>query len=141
MNCRQPIANRRLGVVVAIRRKDGRWLCVRRAAGLERAPLKIGMPGGEVEKGETQEQAVAREAMEELGIVVRPLRRVWTFDWPDRPWRLFGWLSEIVSGQITPDAREIAEVHWLTAEEAASHPDALPTMGALMAALAEAPAP
>jgi 8-oxo-dGTP diphosphatase len=129
---------RRHGVVVAIRRADGRWLCVRRAANLERAPLKIGMPGGEVEPGETQEQAIAREMMEELNVVVRPLRRVWDFDWPDRPWRLFGWLAEITGGELKPNPAEIAEVHWFTAEEAAGHPDALPTMGALVAALAEA---
>ena len=32
---------------------------------------------GEVEPGESQEAAVAREAMEEVGLTVRPIRKVW----------------------------------------------------------------
>ena len=31
---------------------------------------------GEVEAGESQEAAVAREAMEEVGLTVRPIRKV-----------------------------------------------------------------
>ena len=32
---------------------------------------------GEVEAGESQEAAVAHEAMEEVGLTVRPIRKVW----------------------------------------------------------------
>lgn len=119
---------RRQGVIMAVRRNDGRWLCIRRAAGVPRAPLKIGMPGGEIEAGETQRQAVIREMREELGVVARPIRLVWEIDLPDRPWRLFAWLTELAEHDLKPDAREVAEILWLTAEEAAVHPDALTTM-------------
>ena len=125
----------RYGVVIACRREDGRWLMVRRAATVQRAPLKVGFPGGEVEPDETQEQAVVREALEELGIIVRPVRRVWEYDWPDSPWYLYGWLAEWTGGQIIANPHEVAEVLWLTAEEGSSHPDALPTMRSLCDAL------
>ncbi len=129
---------RRRGVIMAIRREDGRWLCIRRAAGVPRAPLKIGMPGGEIEPGESQEAAIAREMMEELGVAARAIRLVWEIDLPDRPWRLHAWLTEIDAVELRPDPREVAEVMWLTAEEAAAHPEALPTMPALMEALVHA---
>lgn len=123
---------------MAVRRGDGRWLCIRRAATVERAPLKIGMPGGEIEPGETQPQAIAREMREELGVAARALRPVWELDLTDRPWRLFAWLTEIDAAELRPDPSEVAEILWLTADEASNHPDALPTMPALMAALMEA---
>jgi len=128
---------RREGVVVACRREDGRWLMVRRGAQVSRAPLMIGFPGGEIEPGETQAEAIVREAREEMGIEVRPVRCVWEYDWPDSPWYLFAWLVEWVGGEVRPCPYEIDQVLWLTAEEGAAHPDALPTMPPLCAALVE----
>ena len=126
----------RIGVVIACRRDDGRWLMVRRAAGVERAPLKIGFPGGEVEPGESQEQAVVREAHEEVGIEVRPLRCVWTWERWLTHWRLFAWHCQWIGGAPRANPAEVREILWMTAEEGAAHPDALPTMPSLCAALA-----
>jgi 8-oxo-dGTP diphosphatase len=124
----------RYGVVIACRRDDGRWLMVRRAAGVARAPLKIGFPGGEI--GETQHEAVIREAREEVGIDVRPIRCVWEYDWPDSPWYLYGWLAEWVAGEVRPNPAEVDQVMWLALDEGACHADALPTMRSLCDALA-----
>ncbi|MEX0742448.1 MAG: NUDIX domain-containing protein [Phycisphaeraceae bacterium] len=132
---------KRLGVVVACEREDGRWLMMRRSAQVLRAPLKIGLPGGEIEPGETQQQAVIREMHEELNLRVEPTCCVWQYDLPDRPWRLYGWRARIVGGVLRPDPAEVAEVHWLTAEEAAAHPDALPTNALIMAVLSDPKAP
>jgi 8-oxo-dGTP diphosphatase len=129
----------RYGVVIACQRDDGRWLMVRRAAGVERAPLKVGFPGGEVEPGETQEHAVVREAFEELGILVRPMRRVWEHRFPDGRWILHGWLAQWTGGELVPNPHEVAEVLWLTAEEGAAHPEALPTMKSLCDSLEPRP--
>lgn len=125
----------RHGVILALPRDDHRWLVVRRAAGVERAPLKLGFPGGEIEALETQPQALVREANEELGIEIEPLRLIWQYDLPDRPWRLHAWLVAHTSGDIVPNPAEVAQVLWMTLDEAAAHPDALPTMPLLCAAL------
>jgi 8-oxo-dGTP diphosphatase len=114
------------GVVIGVRRADGRWLLVRRSTHVA-LPHKVCFPGGAMESGETQEQACVREAREELGITVRPLQLVWKHEFADRPITLFGWLVDVEQSAMRPDPMEIEEVLWLTPAEGASHPDGLPT--------------
>jgi mutator protein MutT len=114
------------GVVAAIRREDGRWLCVRRSRHVA-APLKVCFPGGGVDAGESQEDAIVREIREELGIAVRPIVRTWTQVIPDRDLVLHGWLCVHVAGELRPDPAEIDEVLWLHSHEAVAHPDAMPS--------------
>lgn len=111
---------------------------VRRSMHVSRAPGMIGFPGGEIEAGETQQQAVIREAKEEVGIEVKPIRCVWEYDWPDTPWYLYAWLAEWVDGEVTPAPDEIAEVLWMTGREGAEHPESLHTCAAMLAALEKA---
>jgi 8-oxo-dGTP diphosphatase len=115
------------GVAVAVRRDDGKWLMVRRSQTVG-SPLKVCFPGGTVEAGESQEEAVVREMREELGLEVRPLKRVWRYDFPDKPLTLFGWLAELrYQGPLQINQDEIAEVLWLAPDQGISHPDAMPT--------------
>jgi mutator protein MutT len=115
------------GVAVAVRRKDGKWLMVRRSRNVG-SPLKVCFPGGTVEAGESQEQAVVREMREELGLNVRPVKQVWKHDFPDKPLTLFGWVAEIENGsEINVNEEEIAEVFWMDAQEGTSHPDGMAT--------------
>ena len=115
------------GVVVAVRRPDGRWLMVRRSRHVAAAPGRVCFPGGAIEAGESQQDAVVREMREELGVLVRPLKNVWRWDAPDRPLTLWGWVAEVESGELTPDPREVEQVLWLSAEEGSGHVDGLPT--------------
>ena len=81
-----------------------------------------------MEAGETQEQAVVREMMEELDLKVRPLKRVWKHEFPDKPLTLWGWIAKIENGtHMKLNEEEIAEVFWMDAKEGSSHPDGLPT--------------
>jgi mutator protein MutT len=114
------------GVVVAIRRADGRYLCIRRSNTVL-APNKVCFPGGAIEPGESQHDAVVRETREELGIDVRPLKQCWRHDFADKPLTLWGWIAEFLSGEITPDPNEVAETLWLSGREAIDHPDAIAT--------------
>ena len=115
------------GVAVAVRRADGKWLMVRRSRNVG-SPLKVCFPGGTVEKGESQEEAVIREMQEELGVRVRPIKNVWRHEFPDKPLTLWGWIAELEHGaEIKMNEDEIAEVFWLDSAEGTSHPDALPT--------------
>ena len=61
---------------VAIVVQDGRRLVIRRSRHVI-APLVYCFPGGGIEEGETEEAAVVREYQEEVGISIRPLRRLW----------------------------------------------------------------
>jgi 8-oxo-dGTP diphosphatase len=125
------------GIVVGCRRADGRWLLIRRSAGVP-APLKVCFPGGHVEPGERQAEAVVREMREELGAEVEPIRRVWQRVLDARPVKLWGWLASLRSTELTPEPAEVDEVLWLTAEEAARHPDGLPHTNEFLAALVRA---
>lgn len=73
-------------------------------------------PGGKVEAGETDEQALIRECREELGVEVRLCERVGG-DWPLKPGvALRVWLARVISG--TPEPIEDHDaVRWLTRQE------------------------
>ncbi len=115
------------GVAVAVRRQDGKWLMVRRSRSVG-SPLKVCFPGGTIEAGESQEQAVVREMWEELGLAVRPVKQVWRHDFPDKPLTLWGWVAEVEDGaEPKINEEEVAEVLWLDGMEGGSHTDALPT--------------
>ena len=113
------------GVIVACRRADGRWLLIRRSEHVA-APGKVCFPGGAIEPGEPQEQAVAREFLEELGVPVTPLCRVWHHADPDRPLTLWGWYAQLAAVALNPDPHEVAEILWMTRAQIASHPDTMP---------------
>ena len=102
--------------VVILWREGARVLAVRRAAGIAR-PGHWSAPTGRVEPGETQADTVVREAREELGVEVRPLRKVWQCATDDARFVLHWWLVEHVRGLLAPDPAEVAEARWVTAPE------------------------
>jgi 8-oxo-dGTP pyrophosphatase MutT (NUDIX family) len=106
---------RKRGVVAVV--LDGeRFLVIRRSQHV-RAPGMFCFPGGAIEPGVTEVQAVAREMLEELSVVARPARRLWE---SVTPWHvhLAWWLVEIAPGAaIVPQPAEVESFHWLTAAE------------------------
>src|SRR5437899_2455576 len=68
----QPI---RRGVVAVVNR-GGRLLVIRRSQQVV-APGAICFPGGGIEAGESETDALVREVQEELGVAVMPLKRLW----------------------------------------------------------------
>ena len=105
----------RFGAIAVIRRKQ-RFLVIRRAEGIEAGGTYC-FPGGEIEAGESSQDAVVREVREELGVDVLPLRKLWqsTTSWNvELDW----WLVEFPQvASISPDPTEVAEVHWLTSDQ------------------------
>ena len=86
--------------------------------------------------GESQQAACIREAWEELGIAVRPIKAIWECEFGTRPIRIFGWLAELEnSGSMQPDPLEVEEVLWLNRSEALAHPDGIETNQAFIDAL------
>ena len=121
------------GVIVACRRPDGRWLCIRRSDRVA-APLKVCFPGGAVEVGESQPTALVREMLEELGVTVTPIRPVWHWDSPG-DLTLWGWTATPPTTDLRPNGFEVADVLWLLPAEIVDHPDAMPSNRDFVAAL------
>jgi 8-oxo-dGTP diphosphatase len=89
---------------------------------IERAPTVLGSGywapvSGKVEPGESQESAVVRESMEEVGLKVRAVRKVWENISSGGNYRLHWWLAEYVSGELVLDKREASDGRWVTAQE------------------------
>lgn len=95
--------------------RAGRLLAAQRA---EPAHLAGGweLPGGKVDAGESETDALIRECYEELGVKVRPGARIGG-DWPlgggDDALRV--WTAEIVEGE--PRALEHLALRWLGPSE------------------------
>ena len=88
-----------LVVAAALYDSDGRVLIAERPAGKHMAG-RWEFPGGKVNEGEAEEQALARELREELGIEVtssRPFMRL-THSYDDRDVELSMWIVERYSG-------------------------------------------
>jgi len=122
--------SRQRGVVGVIFRDD-RLLIIRRSETVA-APGMLCLPGGGIEQGETESEALVREMQEELAINVTPHRRCWR---SVTPWgtELAWWIAQL-DPDMTPIANpeEVAEVHWLRRDEIRSAKDMLPSLPAFL---------
>jgi 8-oxo-dGTP diphosphatase len=126
-----PIVRR--GAVAIIVRQQ-RCLMIRRAEGIA-APGAYCFPGGGIEAGETEIQAVRRELREELNVEVEPLRRVWE---SVTPWGVhLAWWTARMAETAEPIASpaEVAEVLWRDWSEMRSLPGLLASNLAFLDAL------
>ena len=60
---------------------------------------------------------MAREAMEEVGLTVRPVRKVWENISSRKTFILHWWLAEYVSGEMVLEPQEVSDARWLTPDE------------------------
>lgn len=80
---------------------DGaRFLVQQRLPGKAHANLWE-FPGGKVEPGESDAQALVRECQEELGVTVKPGRRLWgtAHEYPELSVQLELWSATLVAGE------------------------------------------
>ncbi len=109
---------------VAIVLREGRLLVIRRSRSVV-APLTYCFPGGGIEEGESEQEAVVREVREEIGVKVRPLRRLWQCV---TAWKvqLAWWLGELCDDAApVPNPAEVESIHWVTPTEMLELPDLL----------------
>lgn len=107
-------------VVAAVIREGDKIFATMRGHG----DLKGGweFPGGKIERGETPEEAVKREIMEELETEIRVGERIDTieYDYPTFHLSMDCFWAEKVSGDLV--LTEHTEARWLTKEELDSVP-------------------
>ncbi|WES70755.1 NAD(+) diphosphatase [Superficieibacter sp. HKU1] len=95
-------------IIVAIRRGDSILLAqhTRHRNGV------YTVLAGFTEVGETLEQTVAREVMEESGITVKNLRYVTSQPWPFPQSLMTAFMAEYDSGEIVIDPKELLDAGW-----------------------------
>jgi 8-oxo-dGTP pyrophosphatase MutT (NUDIX family) len=126
----------RVHAVAVACHRDDRWLLIRRSATVS-APLAVAFPGGTLEAGETQVDAVIREMREELDAIVEPISAFWVYSFEDRPLTLWGWHAKLLNHKLTPSPAEVAQILWLRPDQAAQHPDRTPQMAEFIRALTQ----
>lgn len=110
--------------VVAVIQEESKLLVIRRSH-LVRAPNLLCFPGGGIEPGESIEEAMHREMMEELQLPIHIERHLWSSvtRWGTKlEWLLCHRAERITP---TPNPDEVAEVMWLTGEEILARNDLL----------------
>ncbi len=108
-------------VITAVLR-DGKILL----AHAEHFPQKwYSVVAGFVEPGETLEECVRREIMEEVGITVKNVRFFGSQPWPFPNSLMIGFFAEYDSGEIHVDGQEITDAGWFGADELPAIPPPL----------------
>ncbi|WP_010325475.1 NAD(+) diphosphatase [Marinobacterium stanieri] len=100
-------------VIVLVRRGDKCLL----ARAPHFAPGRFSTLAGFIEAGETAEQAVAREIMEEVGIEVGNVRFFASQSWPFPHQLMLGFFADHAAGELQPDGVEIVEADWFGVDE------------------------
>jgi 8-oxo-dGTP diphosphatase len=99
---------------LAVVRHEGRLLMIRRSDSVKRAAGFWGLPGGEVEAGETPEQCAVRELGEEVNLVGEAVNVLGTSTSFNSEFELV-WVEIEVNDVSTlrPDTREVAIIRWV----------------------------
>jgi len=98
--------------VIGLLARGTDYLMIRRSPNVPKGGAWC-FPGGHVDPGEISREAVVRELAEELGLVVRPTRRLGSIRILDSRHILVVWRVEHLSGEIRPHAPEVADVRWV----------------------------
>lgn len=107
--------------VVAIAKRRGLFLAIRRGPTVA-AGGRVCFPGGHIEPGEAEHEAVVRECQEELALAVTARECVWrsvTAWGTSLAWWTVAFEDE---AEPVPHPVEVAEIFWLTADELLAEP-------------------
>jgi NAD+ diphosphatase len=99
-------------IMLAVR---GEWCLLGRS--LRRPGARFSCLAGFMEPGETLEEAVRREVLEESGIRVGRVRYLASQPWPFPSSLMMGFLAEALSEEIAIDPAELAEARWFARSE------------------------
>ena len=111
-----PTSHKHIHVTCAIIERDGLVLAAQRSATMS-LPLKWEFPGGKIDPGESPDQCLRRELVEEMGISVNigSVLSPKTHMYPTFTVTLYPFVCDIESGNIT--LHEHAAITWLPPQE------------------------
>ncbi|MDE0938783.1 MAG: NUDIX domain-containing protein [Pirellulales bacterium] len=110
--------------VVAVIQQDATFLVIRRSRHVV-APGKLCFPGGGIEVGESQEEALCRELIEELSVKVVPQTKLWESETRAQT-RIHWWSAVISEGEaLQANPKEVASIYWMTKDDLLKHADLL----------------
>jgi NAD+ diphosphatase len=75
---------------------------------------RYSLVAGFVEPGETLEECVTREVLEEVGVLVDEVRYVGSQPWPFPQQLMVGFTARYAGGEIAIDTSELADARWFT---------------------------
>ena len=107
---------KRIHVVAAIIIEDGKVFAAKRKDAGELA-LKWEFPGGKIEPGETGEEAIVREIMEELSATIVVDRYLMTVEHQYKTFHLTMDAYQCIVTDGTLEISEHVDSHWLPVEE------------------------
>lgn len=100
-------------IIVAVEREGNLLLAHNSAWQNDRYSIIAGF----VEPGESLEDAVRREVLEEVNISVENIKYFGSQVWPFPNSLMLGFNAEYSSGEVTPDGQEIIRAGWYSAQE------------------------
>jgi NAD+ diphosphatase len=110
-------------MIVLVTRDSGREALLARGT---RFPIPMwSCLAGFVEPGETLEEAVHREVLEEVGVTVDDVRYWGSQPWPFPHSLMLGFTASYAGGEITPYPAEIAEAGWYRRDDLPPVPPAV----------------
>jgi 8-oxo-dGTP pyrophosphatase MutT (NUDIX family) len=124
---------------VAVVVRNGRLLVIRRSRHVV-APGKYCFPGGGIEPGEGEQEALVREIREELGTAFLPRRRLWesVTRWGTR---LAWWQGDLDPATVSLNPAEVESVDWYTTDEMLALPELLESNREFLEAVARGEVP
>ena len=118
-------------MITLVERDDGRVLLARN----KNFPMPMfSLLAGFVEPGETLEEAVARETLEEVGVAVGDISYWGSQPWPFPHSLMIGFRARYLSGELDLQEDEIAEAGWFAHDDLPMIPPTMSIAGRMLSA-------
>ena len=118
--CRLTVYPRINPAVMVLVTNQGRLLLARKPTSPKN---RFSALAGFVEAGESLEQTVARETLEEVGVLVKDIRYFGSQSWPFPNSLMIAFVAQYAGGELRPDGVEIEEARWFEPNELPNIPD------------------